>query len=122
MRRLLLTVSFVVLSGWTSLMWAAGGWYLMTPPLKDSPGSNVGIVDFEAPFRHWRTEGSYDAANDCRDAKARLMRQAQQTLTGTITLEGPPDYTEATKRNAREWVAIANAAVCVSTDDPRLGQ
>lgn len=70
------------------------GWYLMVPPQ-----GNTKVCDGSAPISsRWAIIGSFDKADDCENAHARLVQK------------------EKTERSKRCVIA----ALCIATDDPRL--
>ena len=83
------------------------GWYLMMPPLESveirpSQDGQSYTLDWKTPgnpppLSVWSTDGSYDTAGECREAK----RKAVQTVLPSA---------------AATW----EMAECIATDDPRL--
>jgi hypothetical protein len=77
------------------------GWYLMMPPPPDRPN---GPVDISASLSRWEIIDSFDGAEEC--SKYRFIIQGFMA-----------DPTTGKKRDPTPRGA---AAVCISTDDPRL--
>jgi hypothetical protein len=71
------------------------GWYLMLLP-KDDPTVGIFSVSWSA------TQGSFDAAKDCEDARAKA-----------VVPPSSPTAAQSVKSDQRAYF-------CVATDDPRL--
>jgi hypothetical protein len=77
------------------------GWYLMVPPMY-APNHEV---DFNAPLAKWVIIDSFDTASECG-----VYANHWQSH---FPYEGDPAKRTAVKSRLK-------AAICVSTDDPRL--
>jgi hypothetical protein len=86
---------------------ALAGWYLLMPPFT-SEGTSP--VDRAAPYSNWLQIASYATAAECRKAKQDASDAAkdEEACSSTVKLEA--------------YLCLRKmAAVCVSSDDPSLG-
>jgi hypothetical protein len=78
---------------------AAGGWYLLVPPvLKDEADGSL-VVGLNAPLHAWTQYGAYDSAAECERVAERVHGMPGVVLSG---------------------VALWAWARCVASEDPRL--
>jgi hypothetical protein len=83
------------------------GWYLMMPPTTPGPGGQL-LWQSAVPLSQWQNAHSFDSAEQCE--KYLYARRADAyAKAGSMSAE----TAEGTKN-------FVNAAVCVSSDDPRL--
>lgn len=74
------------------------GWYLMLPPVKDTPQAAR-----QAPLREWTIIGSFDTATQCHQRKVEVER--------TLSKSDAPDFKGR----------VLNT-LCIATDDARLAK
>ena len=79
-------------------------WYLMIPPFHMS-GDDVS-ADLHAPLSKWSQVRRFQRDSDCEAARSAEQRKPTGNL---VIMLGP-----------KQAQAVANAAVCVASDDPRL--
>jgi hypothetical protein len=99
---------------------AAGGWYLLSPPLGFKKGATeddgrAWVVTTDAPFSERYREGSFDTAKECMaERERRIVKERDDAL---VALSG---------RSARDrsmelaFIRASEAAECVASDDRRL--
>lgn len=89
---------------------AAGGWYLVTPPIHgDGDTVDVRVL---GPLRDWTQRRAFDAAQECERARDQLMRAAEQSL-GSSAHRRP--FSPLVAKGIAE-----SSSLCVASDDPRL--
>jgi len=94
------------------LTWGLIGWYLMLPPAGQSNG--IPWPDVNAPISQWRIAESFDNAKVCEAELDKHRKGFQRTFHKT-NHAGP-----GAQFWAQFYVAAANDASCIETDDPRL--
>jgi hypothetical protein len=80
------------------------GWILMVPPFQfsgDTPRANL-----DAPLSQWSQVRTFNRDSDCEAARSDYQRKP----TGNLVI----------MLGQKQAQAVTNAAVCVSSDDPRL--
>ena len=88
------------------------GWYLMLPPASGQNGIPQLMID--APISHWTVAESFDTSKDC-EKELDLRRTNFEKI-----------YKKTNHNNVGEefwsglYMAAADSAECVATDDPRL--
>jgi hypothetical protein len=80
------------------------GWYLMIPPFHIS--GNVVRAELNAPMSKWSQVRAFDRASDCEAARSAEQRKP----TGNLVI----------MMGAKQAQAVANAAVCIASDDGRF--
>ncbi len=90
---------------------AAAGWYLMTASR---------IEDLDAPLNRWINTEAFDGAKGCETAKTREIKKAEARYIEVSNWPGSSGNTDYTIGKMREFIRLANEALCISTDDPRL--
>jgi hypothetical protein len=100
---------------------AAGGWYLLQPPLtyksgaaEDDPEAFANSKD--APMRRWYRKGAFDSAKECMGAREKLIREVEESFDRGRVLSA------RSKSFDRAALQSSNAAECVASDDRRLIQ
>jgi hypothetical protein len=96
---------------------ASAGWYLMAPPVLD------GRVADDRPLQAWSQLEAFSSVQECNESRSSRYRMALRE-----------EYVPLTDANGRvindplAWTAARNLAVakihralCIATDDPRLG-
>jgi len=106
---------------------AAGGWYLMEPPIDHDHGKAL----YEAPIAYWTQEGSFDSATQCEKglsenfqwfARAKPLSEKQQERS-EADFDAMMKWAPGTMRKSRGMgQAAALAARCIASDDPRLAK
>jgi hypothetical protein len=108
----------------------AGGWYLMYPP-----ATGAGVQD-ELPIADWSEVHAYTFAWTCENGKAEYYQRAFDLTKDPASLEKyvrrmgwllpPPSEMAAGSLPPPSGAQIvldrAQAALCVSSDDPRLAK
>jgi hypothetical protein len=84
-------------------------WILIVPP---QLGGN-GHPDKRAPFSKWEQMGSYSTAAECNDDRLSFIKQDQKEYKLAI---GSSSTSDAAKQDTLQ----SSAALCISSDDPRL--
>ncbi len=119
-----------------TLLWAAGGWYLLIPPRSEYNEqaaflSGYRILD-NKPLSQWAQQGAYDSASECEATRNSLTMAEQHTYslsseaylkavaagTDPVVLKFQRLLTEG--HNASVWALMASR--CIRSDDPRLGR
>jgi hypothetical protein len=78
---------------------ALAGWYLMIPPAH---------AYSNAPLNRWEIVNSFDTAAGCQ------MNRSEFIQDGTRRMKANQSASD------RDWGMRYEAALCISTDDPRL--
>ncbi len=80
-------VMVLIGAGYHGTVWAAGGWYLLVPPLsacdKTQPYRNGYRILASTPLSQWGQEGAYDTAETCEAIKNTLLRVEQRVYEKT---------------------------------------
>ncbi len=114
--------------------WAAAGWYLLKPPLRQGMTDDdilrhypqwrsatrqelheiapEVMGEWEAPLYRWNHEGSFDTAAQCEAERLRLMKAAIAEEP-ELRRKYPDGY--PTLR-----ATLLRASRCIASDDPRL--
>jgi hypothetical protein len=114
-RRLLGLVATVVLMLPLSPIEAAGGWYLLAPPLEEMPyvpSHPNNRINLGTPLSRWQHVRAFDSAAACEQMLEESVRVARQDFDKEF-LKDPRKY-QATK----SWSDLH--ARCVASNDPRL--
>ncbi len=97
---------------------ASIGWYLMAPPIID------GRVADERPLRAWSQLGAFANVQECNESM--LSQHGKALREEYVPWIGPNGRVPAAHVEA--WVVAHNLAVaradralCIASDDPRLG-
>jgi hypothetical protein len=92
------------------------GWYLLMPPLNGQTNK----IDEYAPLTEWQNIDSFDSAYACTLASANSRNDTPaQEQESQARAEVQYQGNILTPQQERQKV---NAAICVSTDDPRLAK
>lgn len=85
------------------------GWYLMLPP-------KGGYLDFrvDAPISQWDQIWAGDTAKECQD-------QGEKNVAFNKRVEASPTLSPGAKKLADIEVVRSMYALCIASDDPRLG-
>jgi len=99
---------------------AAGGWYLLEPPVMVKKNAQQDHPELfgpgaDTPFKHWYRRGAFDSAKECMTAREKLIRE------GKARFEGVKEY-GFSKSFSRASLANVEAAECIASDDRRLTQ
>lgn len=101
----------------------AGGWYLITAPLKfvkdRGTERETFLADWEAPLREWDLRSSHDRARECEQAKAGLVDESKRSHSYWHKTAGKND---SMTRFAVFEMVTAGQALCIASDDPRLAR
>jgi hypothetical protein len=93
------------------------GWYLIAPPLDG--GGNV-LMKTSLP--QWQIIASYDSAYACQESKSNEM-QTSRADVDRLLKNAPANVTDSDLQKFLHADSTSNraaAAICISTDDPRL--
>jgi len=119
-----------------SAAWAAGGWYLLTPPWSDfdasAPALNRYKILDDKPLSQWRREGAFNSASDCETAKANMFGNLQRNFDSIYSSSQEYANTKDVQRlelaNLTTMTEVSHASVlayaaarCIPSDDPQLG-
>jgi hypothetical protein len=83
------------------------GWYLMVPPLVDTPYK----VDTEAPLTSWKVYQTFDTAEACNKSLSSTRAKYEHTAAAPIG---------GIKKGTRALALQMVFARCVSNDNPNL--
>jgi hypothetical protein len=95
------------------------GWYLIAPLL-----DNAGNVLVSTPLTQWQIIASFDSAHACQESKSNVM-QTSQSDVDRLLKNAPSNVTNQDLQkflHADSTSNRASAAICISTDDPRLAK
>ncbi|HXZ51321.1 MAG TPA: hypothetical protein VEF92_03215 [Burkholderiales bacterium] len=124
----------VLLTG-MSATWAAGGWYLITPPWSDFDASAPSLSRYkmldDKPLSEWKREGAFDSASDCEAARTSMLGNLQRNFDSSYAAS--KEYAQAKDVQALQLANLAmmseashasvmayTAGRCVRSDDQRL--
>jgi hypothetical protein len=82
-------------------------WYLMVPPLVNAPYK----VDTEAPLASWKTNQTFDTAEECNQYLSSVRGKHENTASAPLG---------SIKKGTRAFALQMTFAQCVSSDDPGL--
>jgi hypothetical protein len=103
---------------WPSSIDAAGGWYLLSPPVVPDSRSMRLKVLWDAPLGAWEQQEAYDSAAACEAALLALQVQRWRKLQ-TIMDEMKKRHENILDLDLAPYDAMM-ALRCVASDDPRL--
>jgi hypothetical protein len=90
------------------------GWYLMVPPGRE----------FNAPFKYWLQQGSFDSAKECAAGKDAYSYHYHHMSTKEWNDWAAWYYEKYKQPLDRAILKIfqegADHSLCIATDDPRL--
>jgi len=116
--------------------WAAGGWYLMTPPWSDFDASAPALSRYkmldDKPLSQWKRAGAFDSAADCEAAKTNLQGNLQRNFESVYAsfqdYANRKDVQSSELANLGTMTEVSHASVmaytaarCVRSDEPLLG-
>ena len=119
-----------------SAAWAAGGWYLLSPPWSDFDASAPALSRYkmldDKPLSQWKHEGAFNSAADCEAAKMNLQGNLQRNFDSVYAslkdYASSKDVQSSELANLGTMAEVSHASVlaytsarCVRSDDPQLG-
>jgi hypothetical protein len=128
-------ISAAMLLAGMSATWAAGGWYLLTPPWGDYDANAPSLSRYkmldDQPLSRWKREAAFDSASDCEAARTNMLGNLQRNFDASYSAS--KEYAQAkdvqslqlanlgmmTETSHASVLAYA-AARCVRSDDPQL--
>jgi hypothetical protein len=128
-------ISAAMLLAGMSATWAAGGWYLLTPPWGDYDANAPSLSRYkmldDQPLSRWKREAAFDSASDCEAARTNMLGNLQRNFDASYSAS--KEYAQAkdvqslqlanlgmmTEASHASVLAYA-AGRCVRSDDPQL--
>jgi hypothetical protein len=119
-----------------SVTWAAGGWYLLTPPWSDFDATAPAMSRYkmldDKPLSQWKREGAFNSASDCEAARTNMLGNLQRYFDSSFSSAkeraNKEDVPRFDRGNLTMMVEVSHASVlaytaarCIQRDDPQLG-